>query len=244
MDDAQTGRIVRAAFDLFGQHPFDQVTVGDICLFAGCARSTFYERFKNKTEVLYYLLSGQFVPFDGLTSVSQANPVEALLCSPAVFIWYSTKMGPATMRAYFRSALDGNEYGTYVLNHQGHNRALTQLVRRAQEEGVIASRCPPHELACMSIFVMSNLSWTWACSDGAFDLADESFVHRCSLFGLNCAQWRPVWDACLAAIANDSWWSEERREEKREERPEERHLPSYGGREVREVREGLMAVGA
>ena len=193
MDTADTRhRIAESALALFSDLPYGEVPVQAICQRCGCARSTFYMYFRDKTDVLRFLLTESFAWPRGMTDDNPSGPVESLLASPRRFLSLQVRLGPSVMRVYFQDMLNG-KHGSIFAAHQEHSSSLSALIKQAQQEGLIATSCPPGELACLSIFTLSHLSMSWACSDGAFDLVGEGLVHLCGLYGLSVQTWRGFW---------------------------------------------------
>src|SRR3954452_11005944 len=72
------GRLRQAAFELYGEHGFDQTTVAQIAQRAGLTERTFYRHFADKREVVF---SGEVhgVLVTGLTDAPpSASPAEAV----------------------------------------------------------------------------------------------------------------------------------------------------------------------
>ena len=195
MDAADTKRkIAEGALALFSALPYESVSVQTICQRCDCARSTFYVYFRDKTDVLRFLLTESFAWPQGAAGRRSLGPVESLLASPRRFLGLQVRLGPRVMRVYFQDMLNG-KHGSIFAAHQEHSFSLSALIRRAQQDGLVTTSCPPNELACLSIFTLSHLSMSWACSDGAFDLVDEGLVHLCGLYGLSVQTWRGFWVA-------------------------------------------------
>ena len=57
IDDQKLKKILIAAKDLFWRHGFKRVTIEEVCREANVSKMTFYKHFKNKMELVKYLLN-------------------------------------------------------------------------------------------------------------------------------------------------------------------------------------------
>lgn len=55
--------ITSALFELLGKHRFADISITDICEYAGVARKTFYRNFENKTAIIGRLIDQVFYEF-------------------------------------------------------------------------------------------------------------------------------------------------------------------------------------
>ncbi len=199
--------IAHRAAELFESRGVGNTSVGDICRAAGVARSTLYYHFKSKSDIVRYLVSYEYLAAeladaargaggpggsnadtDGVSGASgdplgDSDPVGALLTIPRTFIGHLTKFGPDLLAKVFAQDLTGGEY-FFTRDYRNMSRVLVPHIRRAQDAGLITNPCEAAELANLSVFVLSQVAYIWACSGGDFDLATESELHLRKLYGI------------------------------------------------------------
>jgi AcrR family transcriptional regulator len=57
IDDQKLREILIAAKELFWKHGFKRVSIEEVCREANVSKMTFYKHFKNKIELIKYLLN-------------------------------------------------------------------------------------------------------------------------------------------------------------------------------------------
>lgn len=179
--------IAHRAAELFESRGVGNTSVSDICRAAGVARSTLYYHFKSKSEIVRYLVSYEYLAAELADAsgdpLGDSDPVGALLTIPCTFIGHLTKFGPDLLAKVFAQHLTGDEY-FFTRDYRNMSRILIPHIRRAQDAGLITNPCDAAELANLSVFVLSQVAYIWACAGGNFDLAAESELHLRKLYGI------------------------------------------------------------
>ena len=175
--------ITAAAIKLFRERGFDRVSVNDICLEAGIARSSFYRAFSNKKEIIRYVLentqSRSIVGIGDL--VSAENDFERMWCIGSRYIDIVLEFGPKLIGTLMQMELKG-ELDALAMVHSVDDWFI-RLTRNCQQVGTIRNAAPPEILGPMGVNAVYQVTYDWCSHQGqipirrrarqAVDLAPE-----------------------------------------------------------------------
>ena len=169
-------KIVDAAIELFKNNPYDQITVKDICDFAGVTRNSFYYYFESKEIV--------FDAIGDWCSHTAKNRLPEVLSSRNTYqqVW-------EIFRLYLETQL---ELGPEIMNHVCASRTMkgrsdyfsyiditlessvTRLIRASQDAGIICNYQEPTDLLWTSYAIVRGVNIKWCFQWGECNLVEET----------------------------------------------------------------------
>ncbi len=162
--------IIEAAVRLFKKNGFESVSVNDVCVEAGIARSSFYRVFSGKREIISTILedarSIQNVIVDDLLDAENDFERMWVLCERNLAI--VTDFGPELTGSLLSLELS-EPIGIVDILH-GMDAWLIKLTRNAQKAGIILNPEPPEVLAPMVTDLMYQVAYDWCRSKGAYSI--------------------------------------------------------------------------
>lgn len=179
--------ILKSAKDLFAKRNVDEVTIKEICAHAGVANSTFYYHFKTKEELLYGLRSQNEPPLSAELISAMMNPslLEQIIAVCQIRVVRAEHYGYSITREYYKEVI-GREPGCCDLDkeHRQEDGMICELIRRAQEEGVITCTASADMLGCAAARLTSSVIFDWCACSAGFDLRAEVRRMLLTLFGV------------------------------------------------------------
>jgi AcrR family transcriptional regulator len=142
--------VLRAFAELVGTEQYDEIAVGEITRRAGVSRSTFYEHFSGKSDLLTRSIAGPFkILADGVLSATHSNLVSLL-----EHFWSN--------RAFARGILLGS------VRPRVATVLVLEIENRLKRHGIGASamyRLPRRLIACQLADTMLGLITAWLAGE-------------------------------------------------------------------------------
>ena len=162
--------IIEAAVKLFKQNGFDSVSVNDICVEAGIARSSFYRVFSGKKEIISTILQDARSIHNATVGdlLDAENDFERMwaLCDRNLAV--VLEFGPELTGSLLSMELS-EPIGIVDILH-GMDAWLIKLTRNAQKSGIILNPEAPEVLAPMVTDLMYQVAYDWCRCKGAYSL--------------------------------------------------------------------------
>lgn len=165
-----TDAITAAAVTLFREQGFEEVSVGDICLKAGIARSSFYRAFSNKKEIIRYVLENtRHHSIVGIGDMIDAeNDFERMWRIGDRYIGIVLEFGPKLIGSFMQMELRG-ELDALSMVHSVDDWFI-RLTRSCQQLGIIRNMAAPEILGPMGVDTVYKLTYDWCSSGGQLPL--------------------------------------------------------------------------
>lgn len=176
-------KIIQAAKRLFDQQGFESTSVDQIVASAKVAKGTFYQYYDTKIEVLVDLTrdDGEEKKRLALEAVAAGSPALPVLEQyiAALCLWFEAheKIAEALIFASFKT----NHDEVITAPHRYTRTFLLELMRLAQQQGVIRDDVPATELAKVlgGSLTVSVLGWSKKPEPGALLI---SMQHTLTIF--------------------------------------------------------------
>lgn len=158
--------ITASAIGLFKEYGFNEVSVNDICLKTGIARSSFYRVFSNKKEIIRYVLENtQNRSIVGIGDiVSAENDFERMWMIGDRYISIVLEFGPRLIGSLLCMELAG-ELDALSMVHSVDDW-FVRLTRNCQQTGIIRNMAPPEILGPMGIDAVYKVTYDWCSRRG------------------------------------------------------------------------------
>ncbi len=164
-------RIMAAAIKSFRAKGCETVSMNQICSCAGINRSSFYNIFKDKDDLIMQILAITDREIQGKMSafINSKNDFERMwiLCDYGLSI--ALALGPEVMGAIFCLELkrDAGYFQTDTVN-----RHCIHLYRNCLELGIARHYAAPEELVPLATDLAYQITYNWCRQKGAFPLRD------------------------------------------------------------------------
>ncbi|MCR5089135.1 MAG: TetR/AcrR family transcriptional regulator; helix-turn-helix transcriptional regulator [Oscillospiraceae bacterium] len=162
--------IIEAAVRLFKKNGFAAVSVNDICVEAGIARSSFYRVFSGKKEIISAILQDARSIQNATVEefLDSENDFERMWALCARFLTIVLDFGPELTGSLLSMELS-EPIGIVDILH-GMDPWLIKLTRNAQKAGIILNPDAPEILAPMVTDLMYQVAYDWCRSKGRYPL--------------------------------------------------------------------------
>lgn len=179
----QRERILAAAFDLFAERGFDEVTVADVARAAGVARATVFNHFESK-QGLIEAITVQMLGFyrqmldDALALLDTPSPVlvRALFDGMGVGIENTRRLQRGVFREIARLQLGFEEGGPAQRMNEGNQARLVELLARGQKRGDLNPEQDPDALANALTSLVNGTITGWLFNEGEPSLRERMRV--------------------------------------------------------------------
>lgn len=143
-------RVLKAAFTLFRQHGFSSTSMLEIVTRARVSKRDLYALFKNKHALLAACISERAQrmrrPLDTATPVPQTRDALAALLVELGVSTLTTRCQPEVLTVYRLAIAESNRAPeiarTLDTSREANQKALTELVRKAQARGLVLAGDP------------------------------------------------------------------------------------------------------
>ena len=183
-DSKHRKEVINAALKLFREKGYENVSVNDICVQPGSARSTFYLNFSNKREVIDALVADARLDREEFFGdfVAAPNDFERMWILCSRYLTVAVEFGPELVATLFSLELMG-EIDILDLTHQV-DEWMIKLCSNAQKAGIIRSPEPAETLAPLGVSAAYQCTYEWAKRRGSFDLHQVTRRREECLFDL------------------------------------------------------------
>jgi AcrR family transcriptional regulator len=176
----QRQRILDAAFALFAERGFEDVTVEDVARAAGVARATVFNHFSSKQGLVEAITVGVLRAYEAMLEAALADdrtPVPRLL--RALFdgmgagIESARRFQRGVFREIARLQLGFDEGGPADCVNAANHERLVKLFRRGQERGEIRREHAPEALAAALSHLANGTITRWLFEDTSDSLRER-----------------------------------------------------------------------
>lgn len=176
----QRARILDAAFELFAEHGFDDVTVAGVAERAGVARATVFNHFDSKQGLIEAITTLVLGFYQGMLDNALAQPdvpapvlLRALFDQMATGIETTRRFQRGVFREIARLQLGFDEGGPADLANQAIQTRLVKLFARGQERGELSREHAAETLSFAFNALANGTITAWLFDDGADSLRDR-----------------------------------------------------------------------
>ncbi len=180
----ETRRIIfEVAMELFRDRGYDSVTVDEICEEAGVAKSTFYNLFKSKNQIVLE----EFLTIDDFYKESlkkiqkkKKSNTDKLHEFLSLALEYINDQGIDVIKVAYHSQIGPSITGSPVASPKRALYGITEgLVKDAQDTGEIRKDMTEMEISEILIQGIRGVVYDWCLQNGSFDLlkAGERYLH-------------------------------------------------------------------
>ena len=166
-------RIVETAYRMFKEKGYDHVTVQDICRELQITKPTFYSYIPSKDALLstFYSRLENDLNEQLIEMVTKDNYWEQILYGFEIILSHSQKFGPDLYSQLFISNLKENK-GTFRFI-ESLTKAMTFLIKRAQEAHQIKNQSDPEKLYMACAKMSFGYGVIWCLENGQEDLLQD-----------------------------------------------------------------------
>jgi AcrR family transcriptional regulator len=168
--------IFDTAIEMFAKKGYDAVTVDDICEKTRVGKSTFYNLFKSKDQIIieeFLKIDSYYQEIIEEIQKKSKSHIEQLLEFTALTLEYINDMGIEIMKVAYHSQIGPSLKESPVASPQ---RALyiilEQAIKKAQEAGEVRTDKSATTIAQNLIMFTRGVIYEWCLKDGGFDLLD------------------------------------------------------------------------
>jgi AcrR family transcriptional regulator len=168
-------RLLEAARHMFARRGYGQATVDDIVLEAGTSKGAFYHHFASKEELFKLLLGDHTRELEDLgRAVARASSFRDVL-EQIVALWldhYSSDPDFVSLSLEFRVQATREEWSRRALggSHQQMRDGIAELLRIAQQGGLIRSDLDPEDAAVLFFGLLDGVCLQWGVDPVRLDL--------------------------------------------------------------------------
>lgn len=161
--------IMVTAIKLFKQDGFESVTVNALCRACQITKPTFYYHFKGKEELIsrYFRKLVTALPGQLLAQNNHLDPLTKIYQFYEMTIAVTRELGPDLYSQLYITNLKQNQH-TFDFS-ESTNRYVTQLIKDAQQQGLVTNQSTPESLYLNSVLLFEGYELNWCFQQGAFD---------------------------------------------------------------------------
>lgn len=172
-------KLLKAAFTLFAERGYDNVTVEDITKYAGVSKGTFYSHFIAKEAVLtehFKQIEDLYVEAYRNMPKKLSTGEKVIRLADAVCEFCEKECGLAFMRVIYANHLLHNEHEMNVMNHP--ERKSIPILKEIFEEGKRRGEIPDivdNDIFAREVAHMAHgIIYDWCMDGGSFSLREEN----------------------------------------------------------------------
>ena len=152
--------IIRAAFDLFGKHGFDKVSVEMICEAAGISRATFFNYFPQKELILAEMATARFEKLKVILAAFDASHAPGWDDIVGLFLRLSAenaRLGANNRRLLLNTILHQVSQGLLIATKQKAIETLSGVISRIPTSTNAEPRLIAETL--FGLYIATTLEW-------------------------------------------------------------------------------------
>lgn len=176
----QRERILAAAWDLFADRGFDEVTMADLAAAAGVARATVFNHFESKQGLVEALTVLNLAFYAQMLEGALADPdtptptlVRALFDGMGVGIENTRRVQRGVFREMARLQLGFEEGGPAQRMNEANLARLVAMFERGQKRGDLARDCDPEALAQAFGHLVNGTITSWLFNESEPSLRER-----------------------------------------------------------------------
>jgi TetR/AcrR family fatty acid metabolism transcriptional regulator len=171
----ETRRIIfETAMELFAERGYDSVTVDDICEKAGVAKSTFYNLFKSKNQIIveeFLKIDGYYEEVLKKIQKKKKSNVDKMIEFINLTLKYIDDQGIDTIKVTYHSQIGPSLTGSPVASSQRPLYKIVEgLIKDAQDVGEVRNDISAAELTETLVQGTRGVVYDWCLQNGSFDL--------------------------------------------------------------------------
>lgn len=169
-------RIFNVAAQLFLDQGYHETSMRQVAEAAGLGKSTLYDYFRNKEEILLYFVEQEMdISHQNAVQIAATNiPVEEKLRRILRSLWDYLEENKEMSVLIVRESSRLGEKATQRIDsrREKYRKILEDVIQQGIQEGVFRSANPT--LAASALHSMMSMPWLWVRGDeGVDDIADE-----------------------------------------------------------------------
>jgi len=171
----ETRRIIfETAMDLFAEKGYDGVTVDDICEKAGVAKSTFYNLFKSKDQIIveeFLKIDTYYKEILEKLKRKKKSHIDKMVQFITLTFKYISNQGIETIKVTYHSQIGPSVEGSPVASSERPlYQIVEQIVQEAQEAGEVRTDINAAIITQTLVRFTRGVVYDWCLQNGGFDL--------------------------------------------------------------------------
>ena len=172
-EQRQRELILNAAWGLFRERGYKNVTLEDILQSAACSKGRFYYYFHAKAELLdtlYEAFDRQYEAIDAAIDPACPAPEKILLIHRQILEYLSERVGADLLTNLYLSQLEKNTHIDFWGDTRSYACILRRIVAEGQRAGQISAEVPCEEMVQDIISLERGQLIDWCLKEGAYSL--------------------------------------------------------------------------
>lgn len=170
-------RIIKAAWNLFYKHGYEQTTVDEIIAASKTSKGTFYHYFKGKEALLNtlsYLFDEKYEELAGVVDPNLSAYDKLLFFNHELFHMIETSIDVNLLASLYSSQLVTKDKRSLLENDRYYFTWLTETISGAIASGEFKDTSTPQELLKIYAMYERALLYDWALCKGRYSLTEYS----------------------------------------------------------------------
>lgn len=195
-DTSQKEIVVSTAMQLMRRNGYADVSVQDICKAAEVPRSSFYNMFSGKDDILLYILQGHKDNYEVTMEqlLDAQSSLEKLWILLSKYLALPEEFGPDLTGVLMQMELQGkfsmqNAVYDYVGRYQ---KWFVRFAKECQEQGIIAHPGDTERIVQLGVELSYHTVNQWCACKGNFPLRTRVYEQMEDLFAIPF-EWRGKW---------------------------------------------------
>ncbi len=168
--------IFDTAIEMFSEEGYDAVTVDDICEKTRVAKSTFYNLFKSKDQIIveeFLKIDSYYQEIIERIKKKRKSHIEKLVEFMTLTLKYINDVGIEIIKVAYHSQIGPSLKGSPVASPQrALYTILEQTIAEAQEAGEVRTDKSAASIAQNLVMFTRGVIYDWCLRNGGFDLPD------------------------------------------------------------------------
>lgn len=176
--------ITDTAITLFKRDGYENTSVNAICKHANINRSSFYNIFSDKEDIIIHIFSISQNGFEGMLGqlFSAKNDFERMWLICESQLTKLLNLGPEITSALFRIALI--RHTDFMAMQSNLNESVLKLYKNCLAQGIASNDAYPEELVSLVTQAVNYIAYDWCCTNGAYDLKKRARRAAEVLYGI------------------------------------------------------------
>jgi AcrR family transcriptional regulator len=166
--------IFDTAMDLFAKEGYDRVTVDDICEKTGVAKSTFYNLFKSKDQIVveeFLKIDAYYQEILDKIQKKKKSHIDKMVEFINLTLKYINDQGIEIIKVTYHSQIGPSLKGSPVASPQRSlYRIVEQIITEAQEAGEVRTDMSAANITQNLVRFTRGVIYDWCLQNGGFDL--------------------------------------------------------------------------
>lgn len=170
-------RIIKAAWNLFYKHGYEQTTVDEIIAASKTSKGTFYHYFKGKEALLNtlsYLFDDKYEELAGVVDPELSAYDKLLYFNHELFYMIETSIDVNLLASLYSSQLVTKDKRSLLEGDRYYFTWLTETITEAISSGEFKDTSTPQELLKIYAMYERALLYDWALCKGRYSLTEYS----------------------------------------------------------------------